>query len=82
MIAQSKPFSTEDLCIESSHSAWKLLIDVYCLSYDGNITDAALIAVMACLSKLKLPRTTVFAQGEVLIAEGDIFIQLFICLHT
>jgi exosome complex RNA-binding protein Rrp42 (RNase PH superfamily) len=43
---------------------------VLCLSYEGNVTDAALIAVMACLLRVQLPETVTAEDGEVLIAEG------------
>jgi exosome complex component RRP43 len=70
----SKPFRREDLCIERGRSAWKLCIDVLCLSYEGNVTDAALIAVMACLLRVQLPETVTAEDGEVLIAEGMSFV--------
>lgn len=37
------------LCIEEGKAVWILYIDVYCLSNDGNLLDASLIAVLAAL---------------------------------
>ncbi|KAJ2092172.1 hypothetical protein EV179_002257 [Coemansia sp. RSA 487] len=43
------------LCIEEGQAVWSLSADIVCLKYDGNILDAAVIALMAALEDLKLP---------------------------
>lgn len=48
-----------DLTIEKGKSAWKLVVDVYCMDHDGNVLDAALISVMAALRSLQLPAVSV-----------------------
>lgn len=48
-----------DLTIEKGKSAWKLMVDVYCMDHDGNVLDAALISVMAALRSLQLPAVSV-----------------------
>lgn len=48
-----------DLSIEKGKSAWKLMVDVYCVDHDGNVADAALIAVMAALRSLRLPAVSI-----------------------
>ncbi|KAI8322069.1 ribosomal protein S5 domain 2-like protein [Martensiomyces pterosporus] len=43
------------LCIESGRAAWVLAADIVCLKYDGNILDAAVVALLAALDDLRLP---------------------------
>ncbi|KAJ1965844.1 hypothetical protein GGI12_000473 [Dipsacomyces acuminosporus] len=43
------------LCIESGSAAWVLTADIICLKYDGNVLDAAIIALLAALEDLSLP---------------------------
>ena len=47
------------MSIVSGQSAWKLLVDVYCIDHDGNVLDAALTSIMAALKTLQLPATSV-----------------------
>lgn len=44
--------------------AWCLYCDVICLNYDGNMYDAALIALMAALQNVKLPEVTYDEESE------------------
>lgn len=44
-------------------------MDIVCLSYDGNLTDAVLIAAMGALMRLKLPGTRRI-DDEMFITEG------------
>lgn len=55
----SRVVEMSDLSIEKGRSAWKLLVDVFCIDHDGNVLDAALAAVMAALKTLKLPAVNV-----------------------
>ncbi|GMF16987.1 unnamed protein product [Phytophthora lilii] len=49
----------ENLSIVKGQSAWKLMVDVYCVDHDGNVLDAALTSIMAALKTLKLPATSI-----------------------
>ncbi|KAJ2839424.1 hypothetical protein FBU31_000703 [Coemansia sp. 'formosensis'] len=44
------------LCIEGGRAAWSLSADIVCLKHDGNVLDAAVIALVAALEDLQLPR--------------------------
>ncbi|KAK7033116.1 Semialdhyde-dh domain-containing protein [Favolaschia claudopus] len=46
------------LVIHSSKAVWTLYVDATCINYDGNVFDAALIAMMAALRNTKLPKAT------------------------
>jgi len=46
----------KDLCIHKERLVWALYCDVICLNHDGCILDAALIAVLAALQNLTLPK--------------------------
>lgn len=37
------------LCIHPERAAWVLYVDATCINYDGNVFDAALIAMVAAL---------------------------------
>lgn len=60
----------EDLSIEPGVHAWKLCMDIVCLSFDGNVADAGLVAAMAALMRLKLPATLQIGD-ELFITEGE-----------
>lgn len=47
-----------DLCLVPSKYAWCLYCDVVCINYDGNVYDAAQVAVMAALHDVRLPTLT------------------------
>lgn len=53
MLKESNVLNLKDLCIEEGKAVWSLWIDVVCVSYDGNIYDAALTSVMAALGNGK-----------------------------
>ncbi|KAM7436234.1 Exosome complex component RRP43 [Porites harrisoni] len=54
IISNCEPISLEDLCILEGKLCWVLYVDIMCLSYDGNITDACLIAAVAALQNSRL----------------------------
>lgn len=37
------------LCIQPGRAAWVLYVDATCINYDGNVFDAALLAMTAAL---------------------------------
>ena len=45
-------------------------MDIVCLSYDGNLADAALIAAMGALMRLQLPGTR-RVDDEIFLTEGE-----------
>ena len=45
--AQLLPLTT--LCIAPQRSVWCLYVDATCINYDGNVFDAALLAMVAAL---------------------------------
>ena len=56
IVASSEIVRVEDLVIEAGEGqVWVLYCDLYCLDYDGNVMDAALIALLAALQDTKLP---------------------------
>ncbi|XP_071512732.1 exosome complex component RRP43-like isoform X2 [Panulirus ornatus] len=56
VIISADVVSLTDLCIVTNKVAWCLYCDVVCLNYDGNLYDAALIALMAALQNVRLPK--------------------------
>eukprot|EP00903_Cladosiphon_okamuranus_P019258 g17705.t1 len=67
-IVESGALVLTDLGIDDGCFAWKLCIDIVCLSFDGNVADAALVAAMGSLMRLKLPGTRRIAD-EVFVTE-------------
>ncbi|TDH72668.1 hypothetical protein CCR75_008475 [Bremia lactucae] len=59
IIVGSRVVEMESLSIVKGQSAWKLMVDVYSVSHDGNVLDAALISIVAALKTLKLPATSI-----------------------
>ena len=45
--------------------AWKLFLDIYVLDADGCIFDVCLLAAVAALLAMKLPRAEVNEEGKV-----------------
>lgn len=52
-----------DLSIVSGESAWVVYADLVCLSHDGNLYDACLLALMESLKRCQLPETEVVEEG-------------------
>lgn len=59
-----------ELGIDDGSFAWKLCMDIVCLSFDGNLADASLIAAMAALLCVKLPGTQRI-DDEIFVTEGE-----------
>ncbi|XP_050735267.1 exosome complex component RRP43-like [Eriocheir sinensis] len=64
VLTSAEVLSPSDLCIASNKLAWCLYCDVICLNYDGNMYDAALIAIMAALQNVKLPEVSYDEESE------------------
>ncbi|CAH0519463.1 unnamed protein product [Peronospora belbahrii] len=73
IILGSRVVEMESLSIVNGQSAWKLVIDVYCINHDGNVLDAALVSIMAALRTLKLPVTSINEADNVvsIVPNGD-----------
>ncbi|KAE8994570.1 hypothetical protein PR003_g20444 [Phytophthora rubi] len=73
IIVGSRVVEMENLSIVKGQSAWKLMLDVYCVDHDGNVLDAALTSIMAALKTLKLPATSVNEADNVvsIVSDGD-----------
>ncbi|KAJ7127018.1 ribosomal protein S5 domain 2-type protein [Mycena epipterygia] len=50
--------SLKSLVIHPSKAVWVLYVDATCINYDGNVFDAALIAMVAALRNTTLPQAT------------------------
>lgn len=48
----------DSLCIERGKAVWTLYVDATCINYDGNVFDAALIAMVAALRNTSLPKAS------------------------
>jgi len=59
-----------ELGIERDVFAWVCYIDILCLSFDGNLFDPSLIAMVAALQDLQIP-PTVIKDNELLTMTGD-----------
>ena len=61
-IRRSNALDTEALCIIAGRMCWNVRADVHVLDYDGGLTDATCIAVLAALQHYRRPDVTV--EGE------------------
>lgn len=61
-----------DLSIDDGSVAWKLCMDIVCLSYDGNLADGSLMAAMSALMCLELPGTQRI-DDEIVTTAGEGF---------
>lgn len=51
---------------------WRLCLDIVCLSREGNLTDAAILAAIVALSDVILPATTISKDDKVLLTQGTL----------
>ncbi|KAJ5770565.1 uncharacterized protein N7511_002616 [Penicillium nucicola] len=66
VIRHSNALDTESLCIIKGVSCWSIRADVHVLDYDGNLTDAACIAIMTGLQHFRRPDAVV-KDGRVIV---------------
>ncbi len=57
----------EQLCIIEGQAAWKLRLDLVCVSFAGSLVDAALMAAEAALRDLRLPEPVLSDSGQIQI---------------
>lgn len=69
-------FNRESLCIVEGRHVWRLCLDIVCLSREGNLTDAAILAAIVALSDVILPATTISKDDKVLLTQGTLQWQL------
>jgi len=55
------------LCINKGKQCWVMRADLVCLDHDGNITDAALAALMAALRNVRIPAHEVDDDGVTVV---------------
>ncbi|KAI9841070.1 MAG: hypothetical protein M1837_001041 [Sclerophora amabilis] len=70
-IRRSQALDTESLCIIAGQKCWNVRADVHVIDYDGGLTDASCIAVVAALQHFRRPdvsiegeRVTIFSLAE------------------
>jgi exosome complex component RRP45 len=61
-IRRSNALDTESLCIVAGQKCWTVRADVHVLNHDGNLVDAACIAVVTALQHFRRPDVSV--EGE------------------
>jgi len=64
LITSSQVIDLSHLSIESGNSCWVVYADIMCLDYDGNVMDAALLALVSALGSLTIPATTTLSEEE------------------
>lgn len=57
-IRRSGALDVESLCLVAGQKCWSVRVDVHALSHDGNLTDAACLAVVASLRHFRRPDTS------------------------
>lgn len=73
VVEKSGLLDFSQFCIQDGKSVWVVHADLVCLDFDGNIVDAALLALVSALKELKLPETHIDeddAQAQVMITDG------------
>ncbi|KAI1318751.1 Exosome complex component RRP43 [Mortierella claussenii] len=70
VLKESSVLDLTELCIEEGKAVWTLWVDVVCVSYDGNIYDAALASVMAALANVRIRKPT-YEEGTVKVSGGE-----------
>lgn len=62
-VRRSGALDVESLCLIAGQKVWSIRVDLHVLSHDGNLVDAACVAVVAALRHFKKPDTSM--EGEV-----------------
>ena len=55
MVRESKMIELEKLCIKEGERVWNVFIDIYPINHDGNLIDAAGLAVLIALKNTVMP---------------------------
>ena len=60
------------LCVEEGRACWVMKVDVLCLEHDGNLEDAASLAVISALHDLRVPAHEYDEEKDMVhLIEGD-----------
>jgi len=72
--SNSQLLNLDELCVQTKKLCWVLYADIVCISHDGNLLDAILIALLAALINTKLPVMKVNEEtGEIVASDKDTF---------
>jgi len=72
--SNSQLLNLDELCVQTKKLCWVLYADIVCISHDGNLLDAILIALLAALINTKLPVMKVNDEtGEIVASDKDTF---------
>lgn len=63
-VRRSNALDLESLCIIAAQKCWSVRADVRFLNYDGNLVDAASVAVITALLHFRKPDVEVIGSGE------------------
>lgn len=66
----------EDLCIAEGRHVWKLNVEIQCLSHEGSLGDACILAAASALADVRLPATAVDKDEEVIVLPGKACVAL------
>ncbi|CAK7240652.1 MAG: 3'-5'-exoribonuclease [Sporothrix thermara] len=58
-LRRSGALDTESLCLAAGQKCWSVRVDVHVLVHDGNLVDAACVAVVAALRHFRKPETSI-----------------------
>ncbi|PBP26652.1 exosome complex exonuclease [Diplocarpon rosae] len=70
-IRRSGALDTESLCLIAGSKVWAVRADVHVLSHDGNLTDAACIAIIAALQHFRKPDTETRGEEVVVYSAAE-----------
>ncbi|KAL4230480.1 Exosome complex component RRP43 [Mactra antiquata] len=76
VITHSCCINKEDLCIVPGKYVWVLYCDMVCLNYDGNISDACVLALLAALKNTSLPKVVWDEDTETIETDHNTTTQL------
>ena len=69
-----------DLCISKGKLAWVLYCDLVCLDDDGSVLDVAIVALMAALKTLKLPKVEYDVDTKQIVPNFPVLNDAIKCL--
>lgn len=58
-LRRSGALDTESLCLAAGQKCWSVRVDVHVMVHDGNLADAACLAVVAALRHFRKPETSI-----------------------
>ncbi|XP_062577149.1 exosome complex component RRP43-like [Saccostrea cucullata] len=71
VIQNSDCVNLNELRVEPGKYVWTLYCDIVCLDYDGNVTDACLLAILAALKNTTLPEVVLNKDTDKIDAFPD-----------